>query len=166
MTIRTLSLASVTTLLLLTGCSAGEERNEGARESTALIHETAIRSIDNRWLGLIRSRDAVAISQLYAPDGALMPPGAPLAEGRSSIEQTWRGMMESPGFDLTFAPEKIIVASAGDMALDRGTYRFSSSGPNGPATDAGKYVVVWRNLGGEWKVAADIFNSDGTQAAE
>jgi hypothetical protein len=27
-------------------------------------------------------------------------------------------------------------------------------------TDTGKYVVVWRKVGGEWKAAADIFNSD------
>ena len=27
-------------------------------------------------------------------------------------------------------------------------------------TDTGKYVVVWRKIGSEWKAAADIFNSD------
>jgi ketosteroid isomerase-like protein len=33
--------------------------------------------------------------------------------------------------------------------------------PNGTAqTGNGKYVVVWRKIGSEWKVAADIFNSD------
>ena len=26
--------------------------------------------------------------------------------------------------------------------------------------DVGKYVVVWRKVGDEWKAAADIFNSD------
>ena len=60
--------------------------------------------------------------------------------------------MQSPGFDLSFAPEQIVVSSSGDMAMDRGTYRL------GPET--GKYVVVWRKVDGDWKVAADIFNSD------
>ncbi len=69
-------------------------------------------------------------------------------------------MMQTPGFDLTFVPEQIIVSSSGDMALDRGTYRLAVA-PNGTAqTDTGKYVVVWRKVGGEWKAAADIFNSD------
>jgi ketosteroid isomerase-like protein len=46
------------------------------------------------------------------------------------------------------------------MALDRGTYKLAVA-PNGTAkTDTGKYVVVWRKIGGEWKAAADIFNSD------
>ena len=69
-------------------------------------------------------------------------------------------MMQTPGFDLTFVPEQIILSSSGDMALDRGTYKLTVA-PNGTAqTDTGKYVVVWRKIGGEWKAAADIFNSD------
>jgi len=31
-----------------------------------------------------------------------------------------------------------------------------------PLGDQGKYVVVWKKLHGEWKVLADIFNSDRT----
>lgn len=165
MAIRKLLLTGAAAGLLLAGCSPADERNQKAETAIASKHETTIRSISERWLGLIRDRDAAGISQLYAPDGALLAPGAPIAEGPSAIEEAWRGMMETPGFALTFEITQIVVASAGDMALDRGTYRFSSSGPNGPVTDTGKYVVVWRNIDGEWKAVADIFNSDGTQAA-
>ena len=59
-----------------------------------------------------------------------------------------------------FVPEQIIVSTSGDLALDRGTYKLAVA-PKGTAqTDTGKYVVVWRKVGGEWKAAADIFNSD------
>jgi ketosteroid isomerase-like protein len=69
-------------------------------------------------------------------------------------------MMGTPGFALTFVPEQIIVSASGDMALDRGAYELTVA-PNGTAqTDTGKYVVVWRKVGGKWKAAADIFNSD------
>ena len=89
-----------------------------------------------------------------------MPPNGPIGKGRAAIQQTWASMMGTPGFDLTFTPEQIIVSSSGDMALDRGTYRLNVA-PGGKAqTDTGKYVVVWRKVGGEWKAAADIFNSD------
>ena len=89
-----------------------------------------------------------------------MPPNAPIGKGRAAIQQTWASMMRTPGFGLTFVPEQIIVSSSGDMALDRGTYSFTIA-PNGiKHTDTGKYVVVWRKIGSEWKAAADIFNSD------
>ena len=69
-------------------------------------------------------------------------------------------MMQTPGFDLTFAPDQIIVSTSGDMALDRGTYRLAIAPKGTRETDTGKYVVVWRKIGSEWKAAADIFNSD------
>jgi ketosteroid isomerase-like protein len=68
--------------------------------------------------------------------------------------------MQTPGFDLTFVPDQIIVSSSGDMALDRGTYRLAIAPDGTTQSDTGKYVVVWRKIGGDWKAAADIFNSN------
>jgi ketosteroid isomerase-like protein len=69
-------------------------------------------------------------------------------------------MLATPGFELTFAPEQIVVSSSGDMALDRGTYRLSVAPDGTKQVDTGKYVVVWRKVDGQWKAAADIINSD------
>jgi uncharacterized protein (TIGR02246 family) len=160
-----LLLLSVTALLL-TGCQVREKpANEAADvNSTAAVDsgadEQAIRGHVDHWLQLVKAKDAAGIAQLYAEDGAVMPPNTPIGKGRTAIQQTWASMMRTPGFELTIVPEQIIVSSSGDMALDRGTYRLSVA-PNGTAqTDTGKYVVVWRKIGGEWKAAADIFNSD------
>lgn len=143
----------------LVGCSAPAP-NEGTEKAASADHEATIRANIDRWLGMVRNRDAAGIAQFYAEDGVLMPPNAPAAVGRAAIEEGWRGMMSAPGVELTFVPEQIVVASGEDMLLDRGTYRMAFDGPNGRVTDTGKYLVVWRNIGGEWKVAADMFNSD------
>ena len=152
--------------LLLPACQAGDKSGNNNAEVNAAAatdagaDEQAIRGQVDRWLQLVKAKDAAGIAALYADDGAVMPPNAPIGRGRAAIQQTWASMMQAPGFDLTFVPEQIIVSSSGDLALDRGTYRLAVS-PNGTAmTDTGKYVVVWRKIGGEWKAAADIFNSD------
>jgi uncharacterized protein (TIGR02246 family) len=152
--------------LLLPACQAGEKPGNNAAEvnSAAAVNngadEQAIRGQVDRWLQLVKAKDAAAIAALYAEDGAVMPPNAPIGKGRPAIQQTWASMMGTPGFDLAFVPEQIVVSSSGDMALDRGTYRLRIA-PHGTAqTDTGKYVVVWRKIGSEWKAAADIFNSD------
>jgi uncharacterized protein (TIGR02246 family) len=162
---RSLLLLSVTALLL-PACQAGEKPANGAAEvnGTAAVDpgadEQAIRGQVDRWLQFVKAKDAAGIAELYADDGAVMPPNAPIGKGRTAIQQTWASMMRTPGFGLTFVPEQILVSSAGDMALDRGTYRLTIA-PDGTAqTDTGKYVVVWRKVGREWKAAADIFNSD------
>jgi uncharacterized protein (TIGR02246 family) len=162
---RSLFLLSVT-VLLLPACQVGEKPANDAAEvnSTAAVDtgadEQAIRGHVDQWLQLVKAKDAAGIAELYAEDGAVMPPNAPISKGRAAIQQTWASLMRTPGFGLTFVPEQIIVSSSGDMALDRGTYRLAVA-PNGTAqTDTGKYVVVWRKIGSEWKAAADIFNSD------
>jgi len=151
------------TALLLPACQAGEKPGNniaGGNADAAANAEQAIRRQVDRWLQLVKGKDAAGIAALYAEDGAVMPPNAPIGKGRAAIQQTWASMMQTPGFDLTFVPDQIIVSSSGDMALDRGTYRLKVA-PDGTAQiDTGKYVVVWRKLGSEWKAAADIFNSD------
>ena len=154
------------TALLLPACQVGEKpaNDATAMNSVAAIdteaEEQAIRGHVDRWQQLVKAKDAAAIAALYAEDGAVMPPNAPIGKGRAAIQQTWASMLRTPGFSLTIVPEQIIVSSSGDMALDRGTYKLAIA-PGGTAqTDTGKYVVVWRKIGGEWKAAADIFNSD------
>ena len=154
------------TALLLPACQAREEPandtvevNSAATVDTA-ADEQAIRGQVARWLQLVKAKDAAGIAQFYAEDGAVMPPNAPIGKGRAAIEQTWASMMGTPGFDLSFTPEQIVVSSSGDMALDRGTYRLTVAPAGTPQTDTGKYLVVWRKVGADWKAAADIFNSD------
>ena len=154
------------TALLLPACQAGEKPANDAAEvsSTAAVDtgadEQAIRGHVDHWLQLVKAKDAAGIAELYAEDGAVMPPNAPIGKGRAAIQQTWASMMRTPGFGLTFAPEQIVVSSSGDMALDRGTYSLSIARDGTTQTDTGKYVVVWRKIGRECKAAADIFNSD------
>ena len=107
----------------------------------------------------MKAKDAAGIAALYAEDGAVMPPNAPISKGRAAIQQTWASMMQTPGFNLAITPEQIVVSSSGDMALDRGTYNLTVAPNDTTQTDTGKYVVVWRKIGSEWKAAADIFNS-------
>ena len=144
-------------VLSVSGCKPAGEK---AATVDVAAEEQAIRSEVAQWLELVKAKNAAAIADLYAEDGAVMPANVPIGKGRAAIQQTWASMMATPGFDLTFSPEQIIISSSGDMALDRGTYRLTVAPGGTPQTDTGKYVVVWRKLGGEWKAAADIFNSD------
>jgi uncharacterized protein (TIGR02246 family) len=154
------------TALLLPACQAAQKSGNNSAEANvaapvdAGADEQAIRGQVDHWLELVKAKDAAGIAALYTEDGAVMPPNAPAGKGRAAVQQTWASMMKTPGFDLSFVPELIIVSSSGDMALDRGTYKLAVAPGGTTQTDTGKYVVVWRKIGSEWKAAADIFNSD------
>ena len=115
------------TALLLPACQAeekpandGPEVNSAAAAADTAGDEQAIRGHVDHWLQLIKAKDAAGIAALYAEDGAVMPPNAPIGKGHAAIQRTWASMMQAPGFALTFAPEQIVVSASGDMALDRG----------------------------------------------
>lgn len=163
MNIRLMLLAA--TSLMIASCDTANEQAtpappEAAAPADAAAEEQAIRAQVARWHDLIKAKDAAAIAQLYVEDGAFMPPNAPIAKGRAAIEQNWGGMIATPGFELAISPEQIVVASSGDLAMDRGTYRLTVAPDGKEQVDTGKYVVVWRKVDGEWKAAADIINSD------
>ena len=162
---KTLLLLSATALLL-PACQAQEKPvNNSAEMNSAVAVDTtgdeqAIRAQVDHWLQLVKAKDAPGIANMYAEDGAVMPPNAPIGKGRAAIQQAWASMMGTPGFDLTFTPEQIVISSSGDVALDRGTYALKVAPAGKAQADTGKYVVVWRKIGGDWKAVADIFNSD------
>ena len=152
--------------LALPACQAREKPANAVAEvnSSASFEkgadEQAIRGHVEHWGELVKAKDAAGIARLYTEDGAVMPPNAPIGKGRAAIQQTWASMMRTPGFGLSIVPEQILVSSSGDMALDRGAYSLTFAPGSTTQTDTGKYVVVWRKIGNEWKAAADIFNSD------
>jgi uncharacterized protein (TIGR02246 family) len=126
----------------------------------------AILDLDRKWVAAVAARDFAWIENLYAPKGQLMPPGTPAATGRDAVGAGWRAMLADPTDTLTFAPKQIHVAGSGDHAHEVGTYQSASGTGDAKTADTGKYVVVWAKMEGRWQVVADIFNSDGPQAAK
>jgi uncharacterized protein (TIGR02246 family) len=120
-----------------------------------------IRELNAQWIEAIKAKDVQACTALYADDGRIMPQNAPAAQGAEAIAEVWKGFFQLKEFSLTFEPTRISVAQAGDVAYDIGTYSLAFDSEQGPVRDRGKYVVVWRKVRGDWKVVADIFNSDG-----
>jgi ketosteroid isomerase-like protein len=123
--------------------------------------ENAIRQADLDWSKAAAARDVEKVVSYYAPDGAIYPPNSPLSAGQPAIKVAWTGMMNLPGFMVNWVPSRVEVSSAGDMGWSSGTYQISMNVPGTPANDHGKYVAIWKKQpDGNWKVEADIFNSD------
>jgi uncharacterized protein (TIGR02246 family) len=133
-----------------------------AQAATPAEDDRKIRELDAAWSQAIKAKDVEMISTYYAADGSLLADGARIATGTTAIKGVWQYMLTTPGFDLSFTPGRVEVSRAGDMALDIGAFVLSASGPRGaPVNTVGKYVVVWKKQpNGQWRVAADIFNSD------
>ena len=123
------------------------------------VQEISAGDLANMGLGI----DSFTIRDIRDKHGYLEALGKPrIAEVKrtAAIAEAWGAMLQAPGATLTWTPTLIRVANAGDLAYDVGTYTFSFDGPDGKVTDTGKYVTVWTKVDGQWKIAADIGNSD------
>ncbi len=102
----------------------------------------------------VRAGDAEAAGSCYTEDAQLLPPNSPPVEGRAAIAVSWQGMMEAiKGLEL----ETLEVFGQGDVVSEVGSYKLHGS--DGQELDHGKYVVVWKKKGSDWKLHRDIFNT-------
>ena len=130
--------------------------------SPALAHsvEAQLNEINVKWVEAFKQRDFATIEALYTSDGLLLPPNSPAVRGPKAIGEVWKSWAELPNVEIAFGAYRVEACSSGDMAYDYGWYTFAFDTDNGRVTDKGKYIVVWKKVGGTWKVAADMFNSN------
>lgn len=133
-----------------------------AQKAKGNADEQAILKLDVAWSAAAQSKDVEKTVSFYAEDGAAFPFNAPIASGKEHIREMWSHLMSLPGFALTFSSTTIVVAKSGDVAYDIGTFQLTLNDAQGtPKPTVGKYVVVWKKQADkQWKVAADIFNTD------
>ena len=124
---------------------------------TRAADEEAIRAADLAWSKAAGDKDAAKFASFYAENAVVMAPGMAETKGRDAIQQAMAGMMQDPNFALSFAPTKIVVAKAGDMAYEVGDFQMTTSDKKKkPSTLKATYVVVWgKQMDGSWKALVD-----------
>jgi len=121
--------------------------------------EEEILSLSRQLLELTRQKDAAGVAKMYSADGRLLVPTYQPMQGHDKIAELWKKMFEIPEVSYAFQPIAIEVAASGDLAYEYGSFtlRFVRSGSR--FEDSGPYVMVWKKIAGEWKLALSILNS-------
>jgi ketosteroid isomerase-like protein len=112
----------------------------------------------------VAARDADRTSAFFADDALLHVANLPPIAGRDAIRRFYRRMF---GFLAATAstPEALHVAAGGDVAYGTGSTSNEFRGAEGTARYAGKYVLVWRRVAGEWMVALYGLSSNQPETA-
>ena len=130
----------------------------------------ALDKLNAEFVAAFNARDAAKVASFYTEDATLMPPNAPMVKGRPNIEAFWRTAFEQGMSNLKLRPFDSAVS--GDQGYEAGTLTVDlksagkeagaapSANSNRPVTDTSKYVVVFKRVGADWKMAYDVFNGD------
>ena len=131
-------------------------------EKTATEH-TAESSLDKAWAKSFldssnrkfseqfASGDSVAVASNYWPDAELLLDNMDAIKG-NGIANAWGAAMRAGMKELSISTTDITGSPT--FIIETGNYE--SKDANKSIMDKGKYVVVWENRNGEWKIYRDI----------
>jgi len=112
----------------------------------------AVRNASAQWVKAVQDKDWAAAAAYYAPDGMSFPDHQEPLVGPAAIQAASEAMAAGMNGTVSWTPDKVVVASAGDMALEIGSWTWASE----VEPDSGRYVVAWQKIDGQWKALADI----------
>lgn len=132
-----------------------------------------IEQLTAKFAKAVTNKDFAALGSFYEERARLLPPGAPMVEGRAAIQAAQRKMIESgvQALDL----QAVDIIEAGDFVIEIGRTTVTIQPPGAKALilllvgkrrliRQGKSVVVWRRQkDGALKIVVDTFNSDGAR---
>src|SRR5437016_10932724 len=100
------------------------------------------------------NRNVDALDKVYTVDAHILPPGAPMIEGREQIKAFWSQAIA--GLDVqSVTLETVTGETAGDSVVEIGRAVLKT---NAGQTVEVKYVVHWKQEDGLLKWHTDIWN--------
>ena len=121
--------------------------------------QSLIASVNQKFMDAFSRSDAASIADLYTEDTKLLPPGFPMMTGKEAVQSFWQGAMNSGIKEARL--ETIELESEGNLASEIGRFALTVQIQGSEITTMeGKYVVVWKKQGGNWKLHVDIWNTD------
>ncbi len=114
-----------------------------------------ITTANEQFMSAFRQQDAAGLAQLYTEKAELFPPRSDVITGREGTQSFWQGVMDM-GIKAARL-ETVEVEDYGDTAFEVGRYTLEGAG--GQVLDRGKYIVIWKQDGGQWKLHRGIWNS-------
>jgi len=115
----------------------------------------AFTSICQQFRKSIEKGDLENIGNLYTEDAKILPPNMDMLEGKDSIQAFWQGALKM-GIK-SYQPEILEVEYSGNLGIFVGKYTLYGDGSQ--VINKGKFLTVFKNIEGKWKVYRDIFNS-------
>lgn len=150
-------LGTILTFSLIIGSMATSQVDVSSVNSHALEQE--IHDFSTQWNDMSMTKNLEGMVALYAADTLWLPPNAVLSSGTTEVRNTYARLFQAPNMQLVHTTEKISVAQSGDLATEIGRYNIQLDTPQGLFKDEGKYMFLLSRVEGEWKIAADMFNS-------
>lgn len=103
-------------------------------------------------------RNFNALDQIYTSDARILPPGAPMIEGREGIRKFWTDMVTGANAQSAVLTSLDVMPSGGGAVEIGHTVLTVAPAGQPQAQMEAKYVVFCKQEDGRWKWHVDIWN--------
>ena len=156
----------VTGLLVATaGCQAAETpaQMQARMDQESAAARQVISASWDKWETFVAAGQADSMTAVFTDNATVMPPNQKAVTGHDNVHALWAGFMGMGKWTLDLRTGTVVAN--GPVAIERGTYTLTfRPGPSAPPgmlpADTGKYLAHWHQVGGQWKVAEETWNSD------
>jgi len=116
----------------------------------------AIAAANKRFTDAYAEGDAAGVAAQYTLEGQLLPPNSEIITGHGAIAGFWQFVMGLGVKTVQLETQELGIEGGG--AVEIGQYTLGAA--DGSTIDQGKYLVTWKNEGGNWKLHRDIWNTN------
>ena len=147
--------------LLSSGCykgaSASADSTASSTASSSFDEKAASAQIiaaDSAFVRAIMSKNVDSLMVYYDP--SVVSLGKTVTSGTSALRTSYNEAVKNPPHDVHFESGGVRFSNDHSMAWDYGTVSQTSDVKGKPVKSSGTYLNVWKNVGGQWKIVAEI----------
>lgn len=145
----------------ITSCTApaSTEKIEGKTETSTFSVDSVKASIaaSNKLYGeCFATGDSAKFASCYTSDACISPSNVPKMCGAQAINSFFNGAYKMGIRNIQLTTGEVFGGK--DAVVETGTYQLMVD--KGQVVDKGKYIVVWKEENGQWKMYRDIWNTD------
>ncbi len=145
--IKVFKLSFLLTLILVISCTSAQVDNTKVYD--------AIVEANQQFMENVNSGNSAGLASLYTENGQLLPTNSDFITGKQAIQEFWQSVMDMGIKSAKL--ETIEVEGMGNTAHEVGKYTLFADG--GQVIDTGKYIIIWKQEEGMWKLHRDIWNT-------
>ena len=155
-----LSFGVIILVFITTFFSCSESDKRSIEKSAAAFDikqaEASIAQSNQAFMKSFKAGDSVAVANCYTTDAKTMASHLPSQKGKDAIMHFISQVIKKGYRDFNLSTTKIWGDSS--IVAEEGIYNISDTA--GKQVDKGKYIVLWKQEAGNWKMFRDIWTTD------
>lgn len=121
--------------------------------------KSIIQNLVSRFINALVAGDLPGIMSCYDDEVVYQMPGVSLIIGKQGVEAHYRNVIAMRVSAASMVADSYVERA--DCVIEAGTYEMTLNPDGGSAiTDKGKYLVVYRQKDGQWRIWYDAVHSD------